>query len=170
MSRVAIPYPTAADLRATDGLRRRVSAADRLARAYVVEPNGCWRWIKGITSVGYGHFSIKSIYYQAHRLLYILRFGRDIPEGMFPDHLCRHRWCVNPDHLEPVTHQENIRRGAGTIVTPAEVLMIRAEYAAGMSQRVIGRARGIDHSTVSRICTGDRWADVQPEPAGTVAA
>lgn len=27
------------------------------------------------------------------------------------DHLCRHRWCVNPMHVEPVTNLENILRG-----------------------------------------------------------
>jgi hypothetical protein len=25
--------------------------------------------------------------------------------------LCRNRWCVNPDHLDPVTRRENLHRG-----------------------------------------------------------
>ncbi|WP_421877340.1 HNH endonuclease signature motif containing protein [Mycolicibacterium wolinskyi] len=35
----------------------------------------------------------------------------DIPENHQVDHLCRVRDCINPDHLEPVTQQENIARG-----------------------------------------------------------
>lgn len=27
------------------------------------------------------------------------------------DHLCRRPSCVNPEHLEPVTRSENLRRG-----------------------------------------------------------
>ena len=34
-----------------------------------------------------------------------------IPDGCELDHLCRNRACCNPDHLEPVTHLENVRRG-----------------------------------------------------------
>lgn len=33
-----------------------------------------------------------------------------IPEGMEVDHVCRTTWCCNPDHLEAVTHAENLRR------------------------------------------------------------
>ena len=50
----------------------------------------------------------------AHRIVYELIKGK-IPEGLFIDHLCRVRNCVNPDHLEPVTHEENIRRGIGGV-------------------------------------------------------
>ena len=32
------------------------------------------------------------------------------PEGHELDHLCRTRACVNPAHLEPVTHRENMKR------------------------------------------------------------
>jgi len=48
----------------------------------------------------------------AHRLSYETEIG-PIPEGLELDHLCRVRSCVNPLHLEPVTHQENVRRGEG---------------------------------------------------------
>lgn len=45
-----------------------------------------------------------------HRLAYEELIG-PIPDGLQIDHLCRNRACYNPAHLEPVTQQENIRRG-----------------------------------------------------------
>ena len=34
-----------------------------------------------------------------------------IPQDKEIDHLCRNRKCVNPNHLEIVTHRENCQRG-----------------------------------------------------------
>lgn len=48
----------------------------------------------------------------AHRVSYELH-REPIPRGTVLDHLCRHRWCVNPYHLQPVTNRENIMRGEG---------------------------------------------------------
>jgi hypothetical protein len=45
----------------------------------------------------------------AHRYAYEWLIG-PIPIGLDLDHLCRTRECVNPNHLEPVTRKENIRR------------------------------------------------------------
>ena len=45
-----------------------------------------------------------------HQLTYRAYVG-PIPEGREIDHLCHNPPCCNPDHLEAVTHQENIRRG-----------------------------------------------------------
>jgi hypothetical protein len=133
--------------------------ADRLARSYIVETSGCWRWVKGTTGSGYGHFSLGSVYYQAHVIVWIVERGMP-PAGLEPDHLCRNRWCVNPDCIEWVTHVENIRRGSRTFLTPDEVEAILTSVAAGFSQRAVARAHGIDHSTVSRIVSGERWGDV----------
>jgi hypothetical protein len=36
-----------------------------------------------------------------------------IPEGLVIDHLCRNRACCNPEHLEPVSPEENVKRGIG---------------------------------------------------------
>jgi hypothetical protein len=43
-------------------------------------------------------------------VLYELLVG-PIPQGFDIDHLCRNRGCVRPDHLEPATRSENLRRG-----------------------------------------------------------
>ena len=45
----------------------------------------------------------------AHRYTYELVQG-PIPKGWTVDHLCAVPGCVNPDHLEAVTHRENVRR------------------------------------------------------------
>jgi hypothetical protein len=37
-------------------------------------------------------------------------FKGDVPEDLVIDHKCRTPSCVNPDHLEPVTQGENLRR------------------------------------------------------------
>jgi hypothetical protein len=74
----------------------------------------CWIWKGTCDKLGYGRFGIKRsgswIKVLAHRYSYELLVGK-IPEGVEPDHLCRNPACVNPSHLETVTHQENLRRG-----------------------------------------------------------
>lgn len=73
---------------------------------------GCWEWAGVHTALGYSRIYIDGKYHLAHRFAYELLVG-SIPVGMVLDHLCRNPGCVNPDHLEPVTDAENIRRGQG---------------------------------------------------------
>lgn len=69
----------------------------------------CWLWTGAQAYNGYGFFRAGPLV-RAHRFAYEFFVG-PIPEGLQIDHLCRVRNCVNPDHLEPVTGQENHRRG-----------------------------------------------------------
>lgn len=75
-------------------------------------PTRCWLWTGSLTDRGYGdRFRLDDGRKQApHRVAYELLVG-PIPDGLFIDHLCRVRHCVNPLHLEPVTCQENLLRG-----------------------------------------------------------
>lgn len=78
-----------------------------------VNPTGfCWEWTGYVHRSGYGAFTPHEgeTPQQAHRFAYELLIG-PIPEGLVIDHLCRNKSCVNPDHLEPVTIQENTLRG-----------------------------------------------------------
>jgi hypothetical protein len=76
---------------------------------YIVDEHGCWIWQRTLDSKGYGVLRRSGIAHQAHRWYWEQEHGA-VPDGLEMDHLCRVRACVNPDHLEPVTHAENIRR------------------------------------------------------------
>ncbi len=76
-----------------------------------IEVNDCWDW-QGSKINGYGDINFEGKRWKAHRLVWILLVG-EIPIGLVLDHVCRNKGCVNPDHLEPVTDRENIRRGGG---------------------------------------------------------
>ena len=89
---------------------RYESAKDRFMAKVVVESSGCWRWTGHVTGDGYGMFSEGSRAVSAHRYAY-RTFLCPIPDRMELDHLCRVRDCVNPAHLEPVTHAVNVQRG-----------------------------------------------------------
>lgn len=77
------------------------------------DPNsGCWLW-GGDSNGKYGniHFTENGRHKRllAHRLSYQLNVGA-IPPGICIDHICNNRFCVNPNHLQPVTHYENTAR------------------------------------------------------------
>lgn len=74
----------------------------------------CWEWTAGKYADGYGQFNTGQGKTAAHRWAWEYLIG-PVPEGTELDHLCRNVACVNPDHLEPVTHGENVRRGAASL-------------------------------------------------------
>lgn len=71
--------------------------------------DGCWEWVGTHAARGYGQLKVAGVRRLAHRVVYELLKG-PIPHGLELDHLCHNRNCVRPNHLEPVTHQENMLR------------------------------------------------------------
>lgn len=70
----------------------------------------CWLWGGCVVGNGYAGIRLRGRSVRVHRLIYEHIIGA-IPEGLELDHLCRVRLCVNPWHLEPVTHLVNMQRG-----------------------------------------------------------
>ena len=93
------------DLFSTRNRHHGISIADRIDAT-----GDCWLWCGSLKGNGYGEVSVDGVRSGVHRVVYEALVG-PIPEGLQIDHLCRVRHCVNPDHLEPVTPGENIRRG-----------------------------------------------------------
>jgi len=78
-----------------------------IKKRILIDDNGCWQY-QGKTHDRY----VKLNYRSAHRVSYEA-FKDRIPIGLTIDHLCRNKHCLNPEHLEVVTIQENISRGNG---------------------------------------------------------
>ncbi len=90
---------------------------ERIAKKIAVDATtGCWDWTAALNSHGYGEVYWLGSPRGSHRIVYSLLVG-PVPVGLDLDHLCRVRHCVNPEHLEPVTRQENLLRGARCCIT-----------------------------------------------------
>lgn len=97
----------------TKKLLRMATVTERFLSKVFIDRAGCWVWIGATTLLGryknfpYGNFAGQ----QAHRVAWNL-FRGPIKKGLEIDHLCKVTNCVNPDHLEPVTRLENVRRSS----------------------------------------------------------
>ena len=90
---------------------------DRLMAKVDRDPDtGCWLWTGALHKLGYGRFRFRGRVVGPHQAAYALSKG-DVPPGAELDHKCRVRRCCNPDHLEPVTHVENMARGINATKT-----------------------------------------------------
>jgi len=95
--------------RARAELGRRGTALERFLVKFNLASDGCWLWHAASDKRGYGQFCVNGRLVKSHRWSFEY-FRHRIPAGLELDHLCRRAACVNPDHLEPVTKAENLRR------------------------------------------------------------
>lgn len=137
---------------------RSDSARSRFMESVEMVPEaGCWIWMKGIGTNGYGKASHNGRTISAHRLSYVLFVG-SIPKRAHVLHSCDVRCCVNPSHLRAGTHKENMQDALRKFrlgkLSKAEVENIRK---APGTVRDIGERFGISNAQVSAIKRGISW-------------
>jgi HNH endonuclease len=115
----------------------------------------CWVWPYAINKQGYGQIQINKKRYEAHRWLYTLLKGEP-PHKTELDHTCRNRACINPEHLQPVSHAENCRRGYNAKLNEEKVKSIKAMFGT-KSQGEIAKLYGVSRATIGYIFQGKRW-------------
>lgn len=84
---------------------------ERLMFRTVADPSGCWLWLGAHSAKGYGQIRTDNggPTMSVHRAVWEHVNG-PVPEGLELDHLCHVRNCVNPAHLQAVTHLVNVQR------------------------------------------------------------
>ena len=119
--------------------------------------SGCWNFTGSLLKSGYGQIqrNKKSIY--IHRYFYE-KYKKVVPQGYELDHLCKNKKCVNPLHLEAVTHYENCLRGSATKLTEEIVQNMRNLYKSGWKKIVLARLFKISRAHVGRIIEGKSWS------------
>ncbi len=152
---------------------------ERFDKRWMPEPySGCWLWIAGRTTAGYGTLRIGKTKY-AHRLSWEIHHG-SIPKGISVLHKCDTPACVNPDHLFLGTGKDNMAdcvkkgrhrpsfcRGEASGVSKLrseDVIEIRKLYRKGrppykseFSLGALAKRFGVCVSTIHWIVTRGTW-------------
>ena len=134
---------------------------DRLM-AYVKKIDGplktkCWVFNGTLNDDGYATIKIGTRMKSAHRILFE-HYNGPIIKPLELDHLCKKRSCVNPKHLEIVTHFVNVSRGKSCLLSEKEVIEIRTKYKTGKwTCFELAEEYFVSKSNISAIIRQETW-------------
>lgn len=128
----------------------------------------CWVWMRGSSIGKYGlRYGVarrpgEEVPISAQRLMWERHRG-PVPDGLDLDHLCRNTICCNPDHIEPVTHRVNMRRGKNTRLTieiAREIRRLHSEKQVPYTH--LAKQYGVCNGHIRKICEGKKWREDEP--------
>lgn len=137
-----------------------------------VDPQtGCWIWTGTRHPAGYGRFYDPSRQQTlpAHYITLELYTGKRVPRGLECHHKCGNKSCVNPKHLQLVTHAEHFKihakagawsgsRNGRSKLTEDQVLAMRAMDEIGIFPKLkLAEAFGVPYRTFRYAVSGEGW-------------
>src|SRR5882724_5383629 len=110
-----------------DNMTLEQFAARHRDKFWIDEETGCWVWTGATNGNGYPRVStgIKNKMMPAHRAFYEKKYGELSPDNE-PHHKCKNFRCVNPDHMEPKTHQQNCELDLKKLTQQNELMIAEA--------------------------------------------
>ena len=132
------------------------------SRVDIRDPQECWEWQGACWASGYGQFKVKKQRYRAHRVAFVIA-GGELGQGTVVRHRCDNRRCVNPSHLEPGTHEDNMadmqKRGrashgtrhARSRFSEDDVIAMRSAYSYGEPVAEIAARFGVGPAVLNNL-------------------
>ncbi|CKG64400.1 Uncharacterised protein [Streptococcus pneumoniae] len=140
-----------------------------------VDINGCFICTSHAENSKDGHIRVRSSTSQErwllHRLIYKECFG-EIPEGLVVRHKCDIPKCINPEHLELGTPNDNVsdrvirgrsavgERHARAKLKETDIIHIRYMYDWGLTGQDISKLYGVSDSTIYGVLNKKYWRHV----------
>jgi hypothetical protein len=136
--------------------------------SHVEKTDTCWLW-SPVRADGYGQTRYEGRTQNAHRVAYKLLVG-PISDDLVVRHRCKHRHCVNPEHLETGTREDNeadkLRDGTRNQGEKQHLAKLTADQVRDIRSRVdqtltdIAAEFGVSRATISMMVARKTWKHI----------